>query len=60
MRQCEFKRRYDPDMGMYVKKNIYGEGITDVFKSVELKLFGQTDSQKCSQKCSKKGGHNNW
>ena len=42
MRQCEFKKRYDPDLGMYVKKHIYGEGITDVFKAVGNKLFGET------------------
>ena len=34
MRQCEFKKRYDPDMDMYVTKSIYDEGITDVFKAV--------------------------
>ena len=28
MRQCEFKKRYDPDIDMYVTKHIHGEGIT--------------------------------
>ena len=42
MRQCEFKKRYDPDIDMYVTKHIYGEGITDVFKAVGKKLFGKT------------------
>ena len=42
MRQCEFKKRYDPDMDMHVGKHIYGEGITDIFKSVGRKLFGKT------------------
>ena len=42
MRQCEFKKRYDPEMDMHVGKHIYGEGITDIFKSVGRKLFGKT------------------
>ena len=42
MRQCEYKKRYDPEMGRYVKKHIYGEGISDVMKSIGSKLFGQT------------------
>ena len=42
MRHCEFKERYDPDMDMYVIKNINGEGMTDIFKSVGKKLFGKT------------------
>ena len=33
MRQSEFKRKYDPDTGKYVKKHIYGEGIMDSVKS---------------------------
>ena len=42
MRQCEYKKRYDPEMGRYVKKHIYGEGISGVMKSIGSKLFGQT------------------
>ena len=43
MKQSEFKRRYDPEMGRYVKKHIYGEGIiSDVFKSIGKKVLGQT------------------
>ena len=42
MRQCEFKKRYDPDMDLHIGKHIYGEGITDIFKSVGRKLFGKT------------------
>ena len=29
-------------MGRYTRQHIYGEGITDVFKSVGSKLFGKT------------------
>ena len=42
MRQCEFKKRYDPNLDMYVTKHIDGEGITDVFKAVGSKNFGKT------------------
>ena len=42
MRQCEFKKRYDPEMDLHVGKHIYGEGITDIFKAVGSKLFGKT------------------
>jgi len=42
MRRCEFKKRYDPDLDMYVTKHMHGEGITDVFKAVGKKLFGKT------------------
>ena len=33
MRQSEFKRKYDPELGKYTKKHIYGEGIMDSVKS---------------------------
>ena len=48
-RQSEFKKRFDPEMGKYTRqhiwsgeRSIYGEGITDVFKSIGSKLFGKT------------------
>ena len=41
MKQSEFKRRYDVKMGRYVKKHIYGEGISDVFKMTGRKVFGK-------------------
>jgi len=40
-RQSEFKRKYDPEMGKYKKKHIYGEGIMDSLKS----LFKPTPKQ---------------
>ena len=49
-RQSEFKKRFDPELGRYTKQHIYGEGITDVFKSVGSKLFGKT-----MKKAAKKG-----
>ena len=39
MNGFEYKKRYDPELGRYVKKNIYsgeliqGGGLTDFFKS---------------------------
>ena len=50
MRQSEFKMRFDPELGRYTRQHIYGEGITDVFKSVGSKLFGKT-----FKKAAKKG-----
>ena len=34
MRQSEFKKKYDPDMGKFSRKHIYGEGIMDTVKSL--------------------------
>ena len=42
MKQSEFKKLYDVKMVIYVKKHIYGEGVTDVFKTIGRKLFGKT------------------
>ena len=42
MRQSEYKKRFDPELGIFTRQHIYGEGITDVFKSFGSKLFGQT------------------
>ena len=50
MRQSEFKKKLDPELGRYTKKHIYGEGIMDVFNSVGKKIFGQT-----IKKAAKKG-----
>ena len=29
MRQSEFKKKYDPDLGRYTRQHIYGEGVMD-------------------------------
>ena len=42
MRQSEYKKRFDPELGRYTRQHVYGEGITDVFKSFGQKLFGKT------------------
>ena len=49
-RQSEFKKKIDPELGRFTRQHIYGEGITDVFKSVGSKLFGKT-----MKKAAKKG-----
>ena len=54
MRQSEFKRRYDVKTGRYVKKHIYGEGVTDVFKTIGRKLFGKT-MKEAAKTATKKG-----
>ena len=50
MRQSEFKMKLDPELGRYTRQHIYGEGITDVFKSFGKKIFGKT-----MKKAAKKG-----
>ena len=42
MNRFEYKKRFDPEMGMYVKKHIHGEGMADVLKSIGSKLFSKT------------------
>ena len=42
MRQSEFKKRYDTNLGRYTKQHICGEGLMDVFKSFGSKIFGKT------------------
>lgn len=53
MRHCEFKKRYDPKLGKYVKKHIYGEGISDVLKAVGSKIFRRT-AKKAAESAAKK------
>ena len=42
MKQSEFKKRYDPELGRFSRQHIYGEGVMDVFKNIGAKVFGQT------------------
>ena len=57
MKQSEFKRHCDVKMGRYVKKHIYGEGVTDVFKTIGRKLFGKTAKEAAS---NQKSSSNSW
>ena len=42
MRQSEYKKRFDPELGIFTRQHVYGEGMMDVFKSVGKKIFGKT------------------
>ena len=42
MRQSDFKKKYDPELGRFTRQHIYGEGVMDVFKNISSKIFGQT------------------
>ena len=42
MKQSEFKKRYDPELGRFTRQHIYGEGVMDVFKNIGAKVFEQT------------------
>ena len=53
MRQSEFKMRFDPELGRYTRQHIYGEGISDMFKSFGKKIFGKT-VKKAAKKTVKK------
>ena len=65
MNGFEYKKRYDPELGRYVKKNIYsgeiqeGGGLTDIFKSTikkAVKRGFQKVARKTGEKVSKKAG----
>ena len=42
MRQSDFKKKYDPELGRFTRQHVYGEGVMDVFKNFGSKIFGQT------------------
>ena len=42
MRQSDFKKIYDPELGRFTRQHIYGEGVMDVFKNFGSKVIGQT------------------
>ena len=42
MRQSDFKKKYDPELGRFTRQHIHGEGVMDVFKNIGTKIFGQT------------------
>ena len=53
MRQSELKRKYDPELGRYVKKHIYGEGISDVMKSIGSRVLGKTTKELAKKAATK-------
>ena len=42
MRQSELKQKYDPELGRYVKKHIYGEGLMDKPKAIYSEVLKKT------------------
>ena len=52
MKQTEFKKRYDPELGRFTRQHIYGEGVMDVFKHLKRlqKLLQQKQLQQQLQK----------
>ena len=42
MRQSEFKYKYDPELGRFMRQHIYSEGVMDGFKNIGAKVIGQT------------------
>lgn len=57
MRQSEYKKRYDPEAGQYVKEPIYGERIFYSIKSVERKISGKTAEKASSKAVFKMSEH---
>ena len=53
MRQSEFKKRYDHELGRFTRQHIYGEGIMDVFKNIGAKVIGQTFKKAAKTAASK-------
>ena len=46
MRQSEFKKKINPELGRYTKQHIYGEGF---FNSLGKAIFGQTMKKAAKQ-----------
>ena len=42
MRQSDFRKKYDPELGRFTRQHIHGDGVMDVFKNIGSKIFGQT------------------
>ena len=53
MRQSDFKKRYDPELGRFTRQHIYGEGVMDVFKNFGSKILGQTLKKAAKQQQQK-------
>ena len=62
MNQFEYKKRYDPDLGMYVKKHVYsgeihGGALTDILKSVFGKTMKTAGKKALETAATKTGEH---
>ena len=50
MRQSDFKKTYDPELGRFTRQHIYSEGVNDVFKNIGSKVIGQTLKKAANRK----------
>ena len=61
MKQSEFKKRYDPELGRFTRQHIYGEGVMDIGSNVFgslLKKAAKTAADKAvTTAASKTGKH---
>ena len=57
MRQSDFKKRYDPELGRFTRQHIYGEGVMDIFKNIGSKVVGQTLKKAVTTAATKTGEH---
>ena len=61
MKQSEFKKRYDPELGRFTRQHIYGEGVMDIGSKVFgslLKKAAKTAADKAiTTAASKTGEH---
>ena len=61
MKQSEFKKKYDPELGRFTRQHIYGEGVMDIGSKVFgplLKKAAKTAADKAiTTAVSKTGEH---
>ena len=63
MNGFEYKKRYDPELGRYVKKHVHsgeiqaGGALTDIFKSVFGKTIKKTAKKALQTAATKTGEH---
>ena len=57
MKQSDFKKRYDLELGRFTRQHIYGEGVMDVFKNIGTKVIGQTLKKAVTTAATKTGEH---
>ena len=58
MNKSEYKKRYDPNLGMYVRKHVHGGGVlTDVLKSVFGKTMKTAGKKALETAATKTGEH---
>ena len=56
MKQSEFKKRYDPELGRFTRQHIYGEGVMDSVFGQTLKKAAKTAATKAITTAATKTG----